>query len=513
MAAPEINYKADGKVVQKFLRDWPYASLIRGPVGSGKSAALVIKILMAAMRQKPSPVDGVRYTRFAVVRRTNPQLKTTTIKTWLQWVPEHGSHGVFRWSPPYTHHLRFKSGDGSIVDCEVIFMALDRPGDMDKLLSLELTGIVFNEAREIEKSIIDTATSRVGRYPAIKDGGCDPWFGILLDTNAPDSDHWWPIMAGDVPPPNWLTEEEKRTLIKPEGWVFYEQPPAMIEEKDEKGNFKRYIPNPERENKVGVSDDYYLKAIQGKSKDWIDIYILNKYGTLASGKPVYPTFKKDVHVAREEIEPDPSVNSIIGLDFGRTPCAVFMHQLADDRLVIYHEFQCRDMGAEAFAHSLTREIVKLGLDDKHLTFVGDPSGDYMGQSDDKTPFRILNSAGIPVVAASTNDPIVRIGAVEHCLNTLINGHPIITISPNCKQLIAGFEAGYMFKKKNTSEVQYEDKPYKNRFSHLHDALQYAALKAGFGVKIMSGAMAVARSGSVRRPTSWNPFGRRGALRK
>lgn len=509
----EINYKADGDVVKKFLKDWPYASLIRGPVGSGKSVALVIKTLLAAMRQKPSPVDNTRYTRFAIVRRTNPQLKTTTIKTWLQWVPEHGNHGTFKWSPPFTHHLRFTLPDETIVDSEIIFMALDRPSDLDKLLSLELTGIIFNEAREIEKSIIDTATSRVGRYPSIKDGGCDPWFGILLDTNAPDSDHWWPIMAGDVPAPNWLTDEEKRTLIKPDDWVFYEQPPAMLEEKDEKGNFLRYVPNPERENQSGVTDEYYRKALQGKSKDWIDIYILNKYGTLSQGKPVYPTFNKNVHVLKEEFEPNPEINSIIGIDYGRTPCAIFLHQLADDRLVAYHELQCKDMGAEEFAGVLNREVARLGLDDRFLTFVGDPTGDNMGQTDDKTPERILNAAGIPVVGATTNDPITRIASVEHCLNTITNGHPTLMISPNCKLLIAGFEAGYMFRKKNTSEVQYEDKPHKNKFSHLHDALQYAALKAGYGQRVLTGAIARKAGGSVTRPVGWNVFKRNRARKR
>ncbi len=38
----KIEYKADGEVIKKFLSEWPYASLIRGPVGSGKSAALCI---------------------------------------------------------------------------------------------------------------------------------------------------------------------------------------------------------------------------------------------------------------------------------------------------------------------------------------------------------------------------------------------------------------------------------------------------------------------------------------
>lgn len=506
----QIDYKADGEVIRKFLKDWSYTTLIRGPVGSGKSVALVIKLLLASMQQIPSPRDGVRYTRFAVVRRTNPQLKTTTIKTFLQWIPEKGPHGTFKWSPPYTHHIRFTPPDGKPVDCEIIFLALDRPSDIDKLLSLELTGIIFNEMREIEKAIIDVASTRVGRYPSIKDGGPKPWFGMIGDTNAPDEDHWWPIMAGDVPPPSYLTEEEKRTLIKPENWTFYEQPPAMIEVKDDKGRFLKYEINPKRENKIGVTDDYYHKAVQGKSKDWIDIYILNKYGTLAQGKPVYPTFNKDVHVAMEPITPDPDIETIIGIDFGRTPCAIFGHSIPDGRLDIYHEFLTANMGAEEFAQNLIREIARLGLDDRNLTFVGDPSGDYMGQSDDRTPFRILNSAGVPVVAASTNDPIVRIGSVEHCLNGLINGYPIIRISPTCKTLIAGFEAGYIYRKKNTSEVQYEDKPHKNRFSHPHDALQYLCLKAGYGTRILSGAMSALRKGSTTRPVGgWNVFRGRG----
>ena len=70
------------------------------------------------------------------------------------------------WSVPYTHFMNI--GD---VELEVIFLALDRPEDVKKLLSLELTGIWINEAREIPKSIIDACTMRVGRYPSMREGG------------------------------------------------------------------------------------------------------------------------------------------------------------------------------------------------------------------------------------------------------------------------------------------------------------------------------------------------------
>ena len=45
---------------------------------------------------------------------------------------------------------------------------MDRPEDVKKLLSLELTGIWINEAREIPKSIVDACTMRVGRYPSMR---------------------------------------------------------------------------------------------------------------------------------------------------------------------------------------------------------------------------------------------------------------------------------------------------------------------------------------------------------
>ena len=89
------------------------------------------------------------------------------------------------WSPPYTHRIKV-----SDIDLEVIFLALDRPEDVKKLLSLELTYLFFNESREIAKPIIDAGTMRVGRYPSMKDGG-PSWYGVIADTNAPDEDHWW----------------------------------------------------------------------------------------------------------------------------------------------------------------------------------------------------------------------------------------------------------------------------------------------------------------------------------
>ena len=154
----QLSYKPDGNTLKAFLKGNEFFRGLRGPVGSGKSVACCIEVLRRALQQEKN-AQGKRKSRWAVIRNTNPQLKTTTIKTWLDWFPEQ-EWGTFSWSVPYTH--RINVGE---LDLEVIFLALDRPEDVKKLLSLELTGVWVNEARELPKSIIDACTMRVGRFP------------------------------------------------------------------------------------------------------------------------------------------------------------------------------------------------------------------------------------------------------------------------------------------------------------------------------------------------------------
>jgi hypothetical protein len=115
--------------VAAFLRDKTEVKVILGPVGSGKSSGCILHALKNAMEQAPDR-DGIRRSRHVVVRNTMPQLKLTTIKSFLDWIP----HGVLgRWvSSDKTYYMRFND-----VEAEVIFLALDDKDDVAKLLSLE----------------------------------------------------------------------------------------------------------------------------------------------------------------------------------------------------------------------------------------------------------------------------------------------------------------------------------------------------------------------------------------
>ena len=75
---------SNAPTIWKFLQDDAFFRGICGPVGSGKSYASASEILLRALRQPPSPKDNIRYSRAVVVRNSYPELRTTTIKTWLE---------------------------------------------------------------------------------------------------------------------------------------------------------------------------------------------------------------------------------------------------------------------------------------------------------------------------------------------------------------------------------------------------------------------------------------------
>ena len=489
----EFNYKAPGKVVKEFLKDDSFFRGLRGPVGSGKSVSCCIEIFRRALKQQPSP-DGKRKSRWAVIRNTNPQLKTTTIKTWLDWFPE-TTFGNFAYSVPFTHKIHFHD-----VELEVIFLALDRPEDVKKLLSLELTGVWINEAREIPKSIVDACTMRVGRFPSMKDGG-PTWYGVIADTNAPDEDHWWSIMSGEVPAPDHMSEEESLMLLKPDNWKFFVQPQGMLEIKVN-DKIKAYELNKDAENIQNVTPQYYSNIIRGKSKSWIDVYVLNRLGTIEDGKVVYPSFREDVHIADEDI-PFAPVTVHIGLDFGLTPSAVFGQKLPDGRWIILHELVCFDIGTVKFGELLKHDIIK-HCSQNNLKIFGDPAGDFRAQTDETTPFQILRQGGIQAFPAPSNDVGLRIESVEVSLNKMVDGKPGFLINKSCNQLRKGFLGGYHYRRIQTAGERYDDKPNKNKYSHVHDALQYLMLGAGEGRSITVGP---AKPQVANAYKQWNVFNR------
>jgi len=297
-------------------------------------------------------------------------------------------------------------------------------------------------------------------------------------------------MSGEVPVPDHISQEEARMLVAPDNWKFYTQPAGMVAVKDGDGNVLDYEPNKEAENQKNMMSSYYPNLIRGKTKSWIDVYVMNKLGQINEGKPVYQMFAPDMHVAKEEIPVAAGVPVFIGLDFGLTPAAVF-GQRVRGRWLLLQEIVAFDMGIVRFAELLRTEIATRysGCD---VNIIGDPAGDFRAQTDESTPFQILRGAGLTARPASSNDVSLRIEAVAGTLNRMVDGKSGLLIDPRCKELIKGFEGGYGYRRMQVSGERFDDKPDKNRFSHIHDALQYLMLGGGEGRTVLN-------QGQVARP--------------
>jgi len=126
----EIRYQAS-PALWTFHQDDSFVRGVMGPVGSGKSTACCWELFRRLQEQEPGP-DGIRRSRWAVVRNTYRELSDTTVKTWLDWFDDVGDFV----NQDMVHRIKFAD-----VEAELLFRALDRPADVKKLLSHELSGV------------------------------------------------------------------------------------------------------------------------------------------------------------------------------------------------------------------------------------------------------------------------------------------------------------------------------------------------------------------------------------
>lgn len=429
---------------------------IRGPFGSGKSVTCVMEIFRRAL-EMPKGKDGVRRSRWACIRNTYPMLRQTTIKTWLEWFPM--TEMVY--GSPITGMLELDLPDGK-VSLELLFVSCDKPKDLAKLKGLELTGAWVNEAIDLPWTLVKTILGRCGRYPA-KRSVPRYWSGVIMDTNPPDTDHWWFRLAE-------IERDPKHD--------FFAQPPALIRKR--KG--APWMSNPLTENVENqpLGHGYWLDQVPGNTDEWIKVFLCGQYGSIMDGQPVYPEYNDDIHCAADPIEPLRGLPLLLGFDFGRTPACIICQVTPRgqfrilDELII--EADGRGMGIRIFVRSVVMPYLALHYKGMKVRAFGDPAG-IAKEGDELSSFDHMAAEGLPAEPASSNNPENRIAAVTKHLITMVDGEPGLLLSPKAQMIRKGFMGAYKYQRIQVSGVEerFALKPLKNKYSHPHDALQYASL--------------------------------------
>lgn len=455
-----INYTAP-PTCARFMKSEAFTRVIAGPVGSGKTTACLFELFRRACEQEKAP-DGFRYTRFAIVRQSLKQLRDTVLKditTWLEGVAEYKVSE----STIYIH-----MGD---IRSEWLLIPLDNPEDQRRLLSMQLTGAWMSESIEMDVGLMSPLAGRIGRYPAANLGGCT-WMGIIADTNMPSEGSDW---------------HKFMTKPPPDAQIFI-QPGGMSEEAE---NLEWLMQTPET-LKLPPDDPvrraqgrtYYERFLRSNSPDWCKRYVHAEFGDDPSGTAVYrESFKSSWHVA-DNVEPVSGHPLLVGLDFGRDPCAVICQPDHRGRLLVLEEIMAQDVGLEVQMQKRIKPTLML---ERYITrpiiIVGDPAGGQRSTLYEETSFDLIKREGLMAYPAPTNDVDRRISAVESWLLASRDGGPALIIDrERCPTLIRALGGGYRYGK--TRMGQRKPRPDKNDYSHVMDAFQYAALTAHGGMSDM-----------------------------
>jgi hypothetical protein len=449
-----LRYEPPASLV-KFFASEKFISLVLGPIGSTKTTAGIMKIAYHAS-QMAAGKDGIRRSRAIWVRNTREQLRDTSIPDFLEWYKD-GEAGVFEKSNG-KFIMRFAD-----VHCEVLFRGLEDSNDVRRLLSLQASFGILDEFREINPDIFTALQGRLGRYPnkKINGVGCmtdpDPLTGKRRSnahlwgmSNPPDSDTYWEELLTN-PPDNVHVTIQPSGLSPEADWV-------------------QYLP-----------DGYYANLAEGKSEDWIDVYIHGKFGKSLSGKPVFRSFSKDIHVASLPLRYNPvSVNPLlVGFDCtGLNPAAVIAQVGMEGRLFVLRAIHAEDMGALRFIREVLKPLLVSDFPASRVVVIIDPAGMNRG-NDERNVADLLKAEGFVTKPARTNSITARVAAVEAYLTKMVGGHPGILVDASCKTLIQAFLSKYRFKMNTKGEAA--EQPEKTHpWADEMDALQYIALHADGG---------------------------------
>jgi hypothetical protein len=327
---------------------------------------------------------------------------------------------------------------------------------------MNLTGAFVSECIEIDYELMSDITGRCGRFPLPTDGGAT-WHGIIADTNMPPEGTAWHAAMIDPPP-------DMRVFIQPGGMTPQAENLNYLLQSPQ--TFKLPIDDPLR---VAQGRLYYERLARSNNENWVKRYVHAEFGPDPSGTAVFAGSYRPSFHARETLEPVANMPLYVGQDFGRNPWAIICQLDYRGRLLVLEEIPSDDMGLIKHCREHLRPtIMNPRYAQLPMVVIGDPAGIAKSQYDEVNAFDILKNERFPCVPAGTNDIDTRLRAVESYLLQQRDGGPAIIFDKGrCPKLCAGMAGMYRYSKTNLDVSK--PLPDKNPWSHVADALQYAAM--------------------------------------
>lgn len=460
--AQAINYTPPD-TISKFIKDYLPGELfydwIIGPVGSGKTTGIFMKLIYMAQLQAKGP-DGIRRSRAVIVRNTGQQLQDTTLNSWFTWFKpgQAGTWEVTR--KQFT--LRFAD-----VECEVLFRPLDTPQDVARVLSLEVTFALIDEYVEIPQAIVDALSARCGRYPSAVMGGATNW-GMWGSSNPATEDNWWfdyLHSAAGIVQPGEGASLRLRPPTDTRNTRYFLQPSG-------------FSPFAENVENLPGGRDYYTNQAKNKSEAWVKQFIEAEWGFSVAGKPVVQSFNPRVHVSKTPLRFDPNLHLVGGFDPGLGGAAmIFGQEDLEGRLHVLGEIITSGVGASRFVNERLRPYLARnfpGLRPDGFTIAPDPAANNRSANDENTIVSVLRRH-YPVAIESNNRLPLRLDAIDHFCTRMVYGLPSLVIDErNCPTLVRALKGGWRYALDKREEIRGggNPTPEKNSYSHPGDGFGY-----------------------------------------
>lgn len=261
-----------------------------------------------------------------------------------------------------------------------------------------------------------------------------------------------------------------------------------------------------------VVPDYDYKAVtQGQTAEDIRREVEIDW-TATAGKRIFPQFNRQIHVSTKPLVPDIRETFYAGWDFGGVPAFVITQLNAYGQWLIFPPltppessdtlgtYEFGEM-VHQFLHDEFAERYGTTVERLRMVHYGDPRGagppPHTGDRPKETRsyFDIIRR-GLDIVIGHDHRGrpiydkrpgfgwVIRPGAVNitdrlesvraRLTKLTANGYPSLIVCKDAQFFIQGFEGGYC--RKQRLDGQYDLDPYKNWFSHGHDALGYVATR-------------------------------------
>lgn len=433
------------KQTLEFINDDSPQKTIMGSPGSGKSSACCFALRRIAEMQDPDE-NGIRRSKFLIVRRTVESLYQTTARSVHLWFSEKFKmRGGITGKQPPSGKYKYKHIDGTYVDIEIIFKSMNTDKAVEDLKSLEVTAAWLNECNELEQHYLTEVFQRTHRFPPKKEvieNGIPvikkaKGTQLITDYNPQDLEHW--------------TTKYYDSGID-NGVKFFKQPPAVLKYdsgKPKGEDHDDYYVNPNAPNIRNLTDTYYPNILQIllATKDYTTIenkYML-KYTDLQDNDAVVfgLQFTRDLHVG-EAAKPQEFTEVLAGFDTsGNHPCIVLGQEIKG-QFHLQNGFFATGVGREDFTITTIVPLREQIYNKCRIYAYCDPhDGRDAHLATSSTEW--YSRHGISAYKAPTNDLMTRIEAVRNVLShRLEDGRPYIVIDKGLTYLIEGLARHYAF---------------------------------------------------------------------